>query len=251
MGFFSLSRYEYRVEMIHQGPPSDATKNVLREFASEFEVGECWGYNRFFRLDILDSEGYHCCVEDTVILKFQVRVNTAALRRAPFSHAGLSFGRVFHALLNFSERPRTVGREWCVGRESNLDRSLRHTYPPPVMPLLQSPHPLSFLPTVVIQLDIYEIYTICYFAPGGNRLCECCFIKAPTNCIGHTTFNLKYKHAIRTLYIFINIYIYIIIFYFIKYYREEGQKNALSTTALLVFVLWCSGAFANLLPEVS
>lgn len=52
----------------------DATKNIVREFASDFEVGECWGYNRwkkcytyeldlwqmcrFFRLDLLSSEGY-------------------------------------------------------------------------------------------------------------------------------------------------------------------------------------------------
>ncbi len=30
--------------MVHHG--RDSTKNIVREFASDFEVGECWGYNR-------------------------------------------------------------------------------------------------------------------------------------------------------------------------------------------------------------
>lgn len=42
--------------MIHQ-QSKDLTKSIVREFASDFEVGECWGYNRFFRLDLLASEG--------------------------------------------------------------------------------------------------------------------------------------------------------------------------------------------------
>ena len=85
-------RYEYRVEMIYQGPsgpvshcttnavvPSnsrsnlttvcDSSKNVVREFASDFEVGECWGYNRFFRLDLLGSEGYLNQDNDSVLLR--------------------------------------------------------------------------------------------------------------------------------------------------------------------------------------
>lgn len=61
-------RYEYRVEMIHQAS-RDASKNVVREFASDFEVGECWGYNRFFRLDLLASEGYLNTTLDTLVLR--------------------------------------------------------------------------------------------------------------------------------------------------------------------------------------
>ncbi|CAH8652609.1 unnamed protein product [Heterobilharzia americana] len=49
------STYEYRVEMVHQ-VSRDPSRNIVREFASHFEVGECWGYNRFFRLDLLVSE---------------------------------------------------------------------------------------------------------------------------------------------------------------------------------------------------
>lgn len=61
--------------MVHQSC-NDPTKNIIREFASDFEVGECWGYNRFFRLDLLANEGYLNRQNDTVILRFQVRSPT-------------------------------------------------------------------------------------------------------------------------------------------------------------------------------
>ncbi|KAG6459241.1 hypothetical protein O3G_MSEX011281 [Manduca sexta] len=74
-GLPETSKYEYRVEMLHQ-VSRDPTKNIVREFASDFEVGECWGYNRFFRLDLLASEGYLNPETDTLILRFQVRPPT-------------------------------------------------------------------------------------------------------------------------------------------------------------------------------
>lgn len=63
-------KYEYRVEMINHRTPS---AQVVREFASEFEVGECWGYNRFYRIDLLDREGYLNTADDSITLKFFVR----------------------------------------------------------------------------------------------------------------------------------------------------------------------------------
>lgn len=74
-GLPETSKYEYRVEMIHQGS-HDASKNIIREFASDFEIGECWGYNRFFRLDLLASEGYLNTSTDTLVLSFLVRPPT-------------------------------------------------------------------------------------------------------------------------------------------------------------------------------
>ncbi|XP_028277338.1 E3 ubiquitin-protein ligase TRIM37 isoform X2 [Parambassis ranga] len=74
-GLPETSKYEYRVEMVHQAS-SDPTKNIIREFASDFEVGECWGYNRFFRLDLLASEGYLNTQTDTLVLRYQVRSPT-------------------------------------------------------------------------------------------------------------------------------------------------------------------------------
>ncbi|XP_078729954.1 E3 ubiquitin-protein ligase TRIM37 isoform X1 [Lampetra fluviatilis] len=74
-GLPETSKYEYRVEMVHQAS-SDPSKNIIREFASDFEVGECWGYNRFFRLDLLASEGYLNTHNDSVVLRFQLRPPT-------------------------------------------------------------------------------------------------------------------------------------------------------------------------------
>jgi len=49
---------------------NDKSKNVLREFTSDFEIGECWGYNRFFRLDLLINEGF--LQQDSLILKLVI-----------------------------------------------------------------------------------------------------------------------------------------------------------------------------------
>jgi tripartite motif-containing protein 37 len=53
--------------MVNQLQVNDETKNVLREFTSDFEIGECWGYNRFFRLDLLSTEGF--LLRNSLILK--------------------------------------------------------------------------------------------------------------------------------------------------------------------------------------
>lgn len=49
---------------------SPQTVNIVREFASEFDAGECWGYNRFFRLDLLASEGYLRAESNSLILRW-------------------------------------------------------------------------------------------------------------------------------------------------------------------------------------
>jgi tripartite motif-containing protein 37 len=54
--------------MIHQGS-QDASKNIVREFASEFEIGTRWGFSYFFHLDLLASEGYLNTEMDTLILR--------------------------------------------------------------------------------------------------------------------------------------------------------------------------------------
>lgn len=71
-GLPECRKYEYRVQMIHQS----SSKIIQREFVSDFEVGECWGYNRFFRLDLLASEGYLNTANNSLELRFQVRSST-------------------------------------------------------------------------------------------------------------------------------------------------------------------------------
>lgn len=41
---------------------------VIREFASDFESGECWGYNRFFKIEFLEKDGYLTPENDSVLI---------------------------------------------------------------------------------------------------------------------------------------------------------------------------------------
>lgn len=56
-------KYEYRVEMLNKRNPNQI---VMREFASDFETGECWGYNRFFKIELLDRDGFIVSDDDEV-----------------------------------------------------------------------------------------------------------------------------------------------------------------------------------------
>jgi tripartite motif-containing protein 37 len=47
-----------------------------REFSSEFDTGECWGYNKFFKIENLIPEGYLIPEKDQIELKYFVRANT-------------------------------------------------------------------------------------------------------------------------------------------------------------------------------
>jgi tripartite motif-containing protein 37 len=67
------AKYDYRIELVNQKFPHVV---VTREFASDFEVGECWGYNRFFRIDNLVKDGYLLTDDDVIVLRFYVRPQT-------------------------------------------------------------------------------------------------------------------------------------------------------------------------------
>ena len=71
-GYGESAKYDYRVEMINYLDPSQM---VIREFASDFETGECWGYNRFFKISLLKEQGY-LSDSDTLAMKFYVRAPT-------------------------------------------------------------------------------------------------------------------------------------------------------------------------------
>jgi tripartite motif-containing protein 37 len=71
-GYPGSARYDYRVEMINL---ADASKSVQREYNSDFEQGECWGYNRFYRIDLLREEGY-LDQSDSLHMKFYIRPPT-------------------------------------------------------------------------------------------------------------------------------------------------------------------------------
>ena len=69
-----IAQYEYRIEMLRAGIPDGAQQNMVREYASNFEAGECWGYNRFFKCDDLADEGF--LENDSLTLLFHVRAQT-------------------------------------------------------------------------------------------------------------------------------------------------------------------------------
>ncbi|XP_045485022.1 E3 ubiquitin-protein ligase TRIM37-like isoform X9 [Pieris rapae] len=69
------STYECRFEMLHQ-ESEDPSKNFVTELTSVFEVGKCCRVKKFFRLDLLASDGYLNQETDTLILRFQVRPPT-------------------------------------------------------------------------------------------------------------------------------------------------------------------------------
>lgn len=41
-------------------------------------MGACWGYCQFFRIDLLEKEGYLQPTEDTIVMRFYVRPLTYA-----------------------------------------------------------------------------------------------------------------------------------------------------------------------------
>ncbi|XP_024373646.1 uncharacterized protein [Physcomitrium patens] len=62
--------YEYGIELLH---PTRPNQRIIRKFSSDFEMGACWGYCQFFRIDLLEKEGYLQPTEDTIVMRFYVR----------------------------------------------------------------------------------------------------------------------------------------------------------------------------------
>ncbi|KAG0590375.1 hypothetical protein KC19_1G094600 [Ceratodon purpureus] len=62
--------YEYGIELLHRTRPN---QRIVRKFSSDFEAGACWGYYQFFRIDLLEKEGYLTAEEDTITLRFYIR----------------------------------------------------------------------------------------------------------------------------------------------------------------------------------
>lgn len=73
-GYSAKAKYDYKIEMENC---VDHDLNVSREYTSEFEVGECWGYNRFFNSNSIQEENF-IDREDRLRLKFYVRASSYA-----------------------------------------------------------------------------------------------------------------------------------------------------------------------------
>lgn len=76
-GLSESSKYYYKIELCNllflQGDKRHA--NHSREFSSDFTNGECWGYNRFYKIENLEREGFIDQI-GKLMIKFYVRPQT-------------------------------------------------------------------------------------------------------------------------------------------------------------------------------
>lgn len=47
--------YEYQIEIVNKKNPH---QRMIREYQSNFDPGESWGYNKYIKLDSLHREGF-------------------------------------------------------------------------------------------------------------------------------------------------------------------------------------------------
>lgn len=45
----------------------------MREYSSDFEPGECWGYNKYISLEKLVTEGFLNPADDSLRIRYYVR----------------------------------------------------------------------------------------------------------------------------------------------------------------------------------
>lgn len=67
-GFSGSRQYQYKIELICY----TGEKNKCRTFSSNFEEGECWGYNRFVKFQTLVDSGY-ISSSGSINFRFSVR----------------------------------------------------------------------------------------------------------------------------------------------------------------------------------
>lgn len=72
-GYVNGNKYEYKIELVNQKSAKDS---VIREYSSNFDIGECWGYNQFIPIEELKEE---FLTEDGHLL-FKVSVRNPSYR---------------------------------------------------------------------------------------------------------------------------------------------------------------------------
>ena len=71
------SKYQYKIQL----ESSNNECTVTREYVSEFKQGECWGYNKFVKIDhLLQDELFIQGSQKYLCIKFYVRALTYAVR---------------------------------------------------------------------------------------------------------------------------------------------------------------------------
>lgn len=67
------SKYYYKIELVNC---ENSKRNFCQEHSSEFSQGDCWGYNKFFKLEKIQRDGFMNKVLDRITITFHVRPET-------------------------------------------------------------------------------------------------------------------------------------------------------------------------------
>lgn len=71
--FSSGNKYEYKIQLINN---KSVKQSVIREYSSNFDIGECWGYNQFIPIEQLNND----FLTDNGELLFVVNVRNPSYR---------------------------------------------------------------------------------------------------------------------------------------------------------------------------
>ena len=69
-GWDNGGAYCYKVTLVK---PHREADNIEREYISEFENSICWGYNRFCKLDDIETQGFWNSESDEIVLRYQIK----------------------------------------------------------------------------------------------------------------------------------------------------------------------------------
>lgn len=67
------TKYYYKIELINN---ENNKKNFYQEHSSDFIQGDCWGYNKFFKLEKIHRDGFINKLTDRITINFYVRPET-------------------------------------------------------------------------------------------------------------------------------------------------------------------------------
>ena len=71
-GYSISAKYDYKIEMENS---ANFENRISREYTSDFEVGEWWGYNRFYKIEWIMNEGF-ILDSGSLKLKFHVKASS-------------------------------------------------------------------------------------------------------------------------------------------------------------------------------
>ena len=66
-------KYSYQIDLVKHAPDIGDAKRLSKDYESAFCTGECWGYQKFIKLEHIFSRGYYDAEHDCIKLDYRVR----------------------------------------------------------------------------------------------------------------------------------------------------------------------------------